>query len=221
MGSYVILIKKIILHSLKIVILWSLVYLIAASIIAGSFPWYYLPLMPGFAVIVLVGVEFVSDGAIDRAQVAKSVVRKLLKDSMGISFVAVLFVIQISFWYVDWQLYQGGILDNRYNEYLQVAEWLEQNSSEEDTLAAFEIGYLGYFTNMNMIDLFGLISPELIDYMDEGSLETLRIVLSDYSPNYVLLPGDENLMALISHDDRYEVDKVFNQGNLTLYQLEK
>lgn len=45
-----------------LVLTWSVVYFVAASLVAGAFPWYYGPLVPAFAILVVWGCALVAAG---------------------------------------------------------------------------------------------------------------------------------------------------------------
>lgn len=48
------------------------------------------------------------------------------------------------------------------SEMVETARWLDQNTLTEAVIAAHDIGALGYFTQRPMLDLAGLVSPEVI-----------------------------------------------------------
>jgi hypothetical protein len=57
------------------------------------------------------------------------------------------------------------------SEYRQAAEIVSKHATEGDRVAAVEIGYLGYFSNCNILDIHGLIHKEaqpLIASGDQG-----------------------------------------------------
>jgi len=59
-------------------------------------------------------------------------------------------------------------------EMVQVAHWLEANAAPGDLVAAHDIGAIGYFARQPILDLAGLVSPEVIPFIrDEARLETL------------------------------------------------
>lgn len=59
-------------------------------------------------------------------------------------------------------------------EMVRVARWLEGNAAPDDLVAAHDIGAIGYFTQHPILDLAGLVSPEVIPFIrDEAQLETL------------------------------------------------
>lgn len=56
-------------------------------------------------------------------------------------------------------------------EMVDTARWVAQNTAPEDLIAAHDIGALGYFGGRQLLDLAGLISPEVIPFIrDEERL---------------------------------------------------
>ncbi|MFQ5613336.1 MAG: hypothetical protein ACE5H9_14505 [Anaerolineae bacterium] len=56
-------------------------------------------------------------------------------------------------------------------EMVQVALWLRDNTAEDTVIAAHDIGAIGYFTQRPILDLAGLITPEVIPFIrDEAQL---------------------------------------------------
>jgi hypothetical protein len=59
-------------------------------------------------------------------------------------------------------------------EMVQVARWLAANTQPDDLIAAHDIGALGYFAPRRLLDLAGLVSPEVIPFIrDEPRLNSL------------------------------------------------
>jgi hypothetical protein len=51
------------------------------------------------------------------------------------------------------------------------AKWIEGNTEETALIAAHDIGALGYFGRRDLVDLAGLVSPEVIPFIrDESKL---------------------------------------------------
>ena len=56
-------------------------------------------------------------------------------------------------------------------EMVQTAYWLAENTSPGDLIAAHDIGAIGYFAQREIVDLAGLISPDVIPFIrDEAQL---------------------------------------------------
>ncbi len=59
-------------------------------------------------------------------------------------------------------------------EMVRVAHWLDTNTAPGDLIAAHDIGAIGYFSKRPILDLAGLISPEVIPFIrDQDRLEAL------------------------------------------------
>jgi hypothetical protein len=59
-------------------------------------------------------------------------------------------------------------LGGRNAVYTLAAEWICQHSSEETTIAVPEIGLIGWYCDRKIIDPYGLVSPEMIPYVQNG-----------------------------------------------------
>jgi hypothetical protein len=59
-------------------------------------------------------------------------------------------------------------------EMVSVARWLDAHAAPGDLIAAHDIGAIGYFTRRPLLDLAGLVSPEVIPFLrDEARLGAL------------------------------------------------
>jgi hypothetical protein len=57
-------------------------------------------------------------------------------------------------------------------EMVTVAHWIEENTPENALIAAHDIGALGFFADRSILDLAGLVSPEVIPFLrDQTRLE--------------------------------------------------
>jgi hypothetical protein len=70
------------------------------------------------------------------------------------------------------------------SEMVASAKWVAENVHPDEIVAAHDIGALGYFDNHALIDLAGLVSPEVISFIrDEPRLAEF---LDDSSVNYLI-----------------------------------
>lgn len=67
---------------------------------------------------------------------------------------------------------------------IAIAQELEAISSPGETIAAHDIGAIGYFTDREVIDLVGLINPDVVDY-HEG--RRLRAYVDEVRPDYIVI----------------------------------
>jgi hypothetical protein len=202
-----------------LILAWSGVYLVAASLVAGSFPWYYGPLIPGLSILVVWGIGFVAQflGALlARLCASERLVRDLRTSvlvALALSFVAV----QISLWTKGRATYRGQVVDARYVIYWEAAEWLKRHAEDGQTLATPEIGVLGYYTDMRIIDLYGLVTPSLTPWAGEDIRDTMRRAIELYAPDYVIT-DKEPLIEMLRHSSEYEPVQRFGDGTYILYE---
>ncbi len=60
-----------------------------------------------------------------------------------------------------WSLIEGESVRNINDQHLAVVGWLWQNMHPNDTIAVDDVGAIGYFLNKPVIDLTGLMTPQL------------------------------------------------------------
>jgi len=79
-------------------------------------------------------------------------------------------------------------------EMVAAAAWLADNTAEDDLIAAHDIGAIGYFTKRPIVDLAGLVSPDVIPFIrDEPALveyldQRCPAYLVTFPDWYALLP---------------------------------
>ncbi|NPV57041.1 MAG: hypothetical protein HPY76_10290 [Anaerolineae bacterium] len=73
-------------------------------------------------------------------------------------------------------------------EMVDTAFWVNEHLDQDAIIAVHDIGAIGYYTSLRMIDLAGLISPDVIPIMrNEHALEEY---LSDNGADYLIVfPG--------------------------------
>jgi hypothetical protein len=112
-------------------------------------------------------------------------------------------------------------------EMVTVARWLEANVPADDLIAVHDIGAIGYFTPRPLLDLAGLVTPEIIPFIaDEGQLiEFMQAQGTDY---VVFFPDWSNAYRRMAQDPRLELVYVTgfewtrDQGraNMTVYRFQ-
>ena len=74
------------------------------------------------------------------------------------------------FWFLGMQSYLDDVAMIN-GEMVLTASWIEENTAADDLIAAHDIGALGYFTQRQILDLAGLVSPDVIPFIrDEAQL---------------------------------------------------
>jgi hypothetical protein len=124
---------------------------------------YLLPVIPIILLYGVVGTALLLDWI--KARRTKPIVR-LLRRVYALTIVVVfaLFVpIGAAAFATDVAIING--------EMVAVAQWLDRNTPPDAIIAAHDIGAIGYFAGRPILDLAGLISPEVIPFIrDEAKL---------------------------------------------------
>jgi hypothetical protein len=186
---------------------------------AGSFPWYYVPLVPALTVILGLGVQLLIRIP-DVVQRLNDKSQSRLKNAILVTSAVVLMGSSLIYWVQDARTDRSLPADGRYIVYHEASDWLVKNAAPRDTLACYEIGYMGYFTNMKIIDILSLVTPPLLPWASEGSVGLFRHMLMQYTPTYILLMKnvDSQQIEILNQDKRYEYIKTFNNTHV-LYRI--
>jgi hypothetical protein len=213
-GAATLLVMRRLPPGYALVIVWGVAYLCIAAVYAGSFPWYYAPLVPAVTVVVVSGLACLANFPNTIDDLGDQTRLRITAGILRMSAV-ILIASQLLFWVKDTQLYGGQPFDNRYTAYKEVSDWLVEHAAADETVASFEIGYIGYFSNMRVVDLAGLVTPRLLPWVSAGAAETLRHTLTLYAPDYVIIPTrDAEQIAILGGDRRYSLERSINESFL-------
>jgi hypothetical protein len=109
------------------------------------------------------------------------------------------------------------------SEMVAIADWVNSNTPEDALIATHDIGALGYFSERQLLDLAGLISPEVIPYLwDENRLEEyLNLQGADY---LVTFPGWYPTLvtrASLLHQTRTSFSPEMGGENMAIYKWDQ
>lgn len=177
---------------------WPALYFVAFSILGVSrYFWYYTPLVPGFILLVGLGLQFMA-GMILRIPLHWKILVSIFKDLpekyhlhtaqiLSIVVLIILFFIQVN------SLLRLRDPDTRFAIYRAAGRWLAANTAGGATVGALEVGILGFYAHRPMVDFAGLIRPKVAAQLTGGSTYEHAAVwaVDYYRPRYlVLFAGD-------------------------------
>jgi ABC-type Zn2+ transport system substrate-binding protein/surface adhesin len=70
------------------------------------------------------------------------------------------------------------------SEMVETAKWVAANVPQDDVIAAHDIGALGYYDSHALIDLAGLVSPEVLPFIRDE--EKLAEFLDEQGASYLI-----------------------------------
>jgi len=112
-------------------------------------------------------------------------------------------------------------------EMVVIARWLEENTPPDSLIAVHDIGAVGYFTPRPLLDLAGLITPEVIPFItdEERLLEFIQaqgadyvVFFPDWSNAYQRMAQDPHLQVV--YTTRFEWTLRQGRNNMTVYRLQ-
>lgn len=108
-------------------------------------------------------------------------------------------------------------------EMVTVARWLNENAPPDALIAAHDIGAIGYFTNRPLLDMAGLVTPEIIPFLRDESrmLDFVRAQRADvvvmFPSWYPQIANDKRLNLIYSTDCQLTVDQ--GGDNMAVYEV--
>jgi len=126
-------------------------------------------------------------GLVGTAEIAVPKSTQTVKRLLSRAWLVSLAVVCLLFWGLGARAYAQDVAIIN-TEMVATAMWVADHTQPDDLIAAHDIGALGYFGGRPLLDLAGLVSPEVIPFIrDEGKL---AVYLDQHQPAYlVTFPG--------------------------------
>ncbi len=144
-----------------LLILWpvALIALYAARLPAAyQHGRYVIPALPAYTVGAVIGLSWWLDAA------RRSLLPRVLARSLAL---ATAFVLILSAGVIGQSAYRQDVrIINE--EMVASAQWIAANVPPTELLAVHDIGAVGYFAPRPMVDLAGLVSPEIVPIIHDG-----------------------------------------------------
>lgn len=172
---------------------WVLLYVSGYQLLGvTAYWWYQLPVL--FVMNLLSGLGMIYLFTILASRVKSFRLAAAASGMLLIYLLYVLFVPTIKTIYT----YPG---DPRGPSYRALAKWVNENTNQDDSISFLEIGYLGFYTDRKIIDLAGLVTPDISPHIAESDYAW---GFWHYLPNYyIYLPTQAGMTGSIISDARF------------------
>ena len=177
---------------------------------------YQIPVIPFF---ILVGVG-------GTAYLLRPRVRILVLRVLSRALVAATLLLFLAFLVLGARAYATDVAFIQ-GEMVAVARWLESNVPPDSLIAVHDIGAIGYFTPRPLLDLAGLVTPEIIPFITDERLliEFIQAQGADY---VVFFPDWSNAYRRMAQDPRlepvyvtgFEWTREQGRANMTVYRFQ-
>jgi 4-amino-4-deoxy-L-arabinose transferase-like glycosyltransferase len=157
---------------------WALLFIAGFGLLAvPRYPWYYTPLVPVAALALVFGGSAIGGYLSRYLPGARDPTTGQLAGGLAVGLlVGAIFVAN------DAQS-QRPQLSPRSQLYVSVGEWLAAHTSENASVGAEEVGFLGYYSKRRIVDFVGLLQPEVAPRRAAG--DNLWAVQT-YRPDYIV-----------------------------------
>ena len=81
----------------------------------------------------------------------------------------------------------AGTISPRFQMYLDTAQWLKDHTAEDSTVGYLEVGIIAYYSERQILDLLGLVTPGIESFIAEGDFASL---FQHLRPDYYLRNRD-------------------------------
>jgi arabinofuranosyltransferase len=134
-------------------------------------------------------------------------------------------LLTLFFWARGAQAYRDdvGVIEG---EMVATARWLNEHTAPGDLLAVHDIGAVGYLTDRPLLDLAGLITPEVIPFMADPERladwigwkgADYAVFFADFSPTYAELSSDPRFQQVFCTDCAWT--RSTGHENMCVYRL--
>lgn len=134
---------------------------------------YLLPILPLYSLMGLAGMASWVD--LSSARMGRRVIGRVWSISVGL--------ILVLYWVFGARAYAGDVAFIE-TEMVACANWVADHTPGDSLVAAHDIGALGYFGRRPILDLAGLVSPEVIPFIRDES--RLAVYLDEQRADYLV-----------------------------------
>ncbi|NOH12846.1 MAG: hypothetical protein HND51_14485 [Chloroflexi bacterium] len=204
------------------------------------FRWYLTPPLPFYIFAILTGLNKILRDVFQTEEYPPPK-RKLLYrlSTLVIAFVPLLLVIRAWDWQPDHGLQRPApnmawyLLELRYREAAEIVSLDAANIDNVPTLAAGDVGVLGFYTGLPILDTVGLNSPQTLDYypINPGFIAGAAYAVApelifDEQPEYIVILeiyGREGLLKDPRFDEQYSLlhkieTNIYDSDGMLIYK---
>lgn len=172
---------------LNLIFLWIIFLPIVSSVLIPNWRHhlrYLIPLIPFVNLIAM----FMLMNLLDKNYFAKMRNLILMKRGPIASLILISFV-----YYIVYAVALGKNTDNINNQQVKLANWVHENVGRNETIALNDIGAITFINKNRIIDMAGLVTPELLRYRSytwRDNLDSIKYLLKKNNVSYIIIYDD-------------------------------
>lgn len=172
------------LRSLNLIYLWVILLPLASSVFVPNWRHHGRYLMPLIPFINLISVYAIL--VILNKYRNKTLLNLLHKKN----FLMTLLLFFSFAYYIVYAVALGKNTDNINNQQVKLAYWVKENISPNDVIAMNDIGAITFISKNRIIDMAGLVTPQILDYRKyrfEDNLDSMLALLKKNDVKYLII----------------------------------
>lgn len=168
----------------NLIFLWIIVLPLISSVLIPNWRHhvrYLIPLIPFINLIIM----FIFLNILN-LKVFEKIKFFLTQNKIAFVFIPVLSIFNFSIFAVALGLNTGNINDQQ----VKIARWVNENVDRNDTIAVNDIGAIGFINKNYIVDMAGLITPEILRYRDlgkEDNIDSVNYLLKKNNVSYIII----------------------------------
>ena len=173
---------------LLVTVFWAALYYGAMFVTkVPAFGWYFVPPLPVYYGLVGLAVASIVDRVRMSVPAARHVWSSERSAIAGLAVFALPLALHVRSVATDVGAAQR--LEDEVRKPLGL--WLEANTRSTDRILLEPIGYIGYFSRRRVLDLIGLVSPEVLPYYRRDVKSPLAEIVRNFRPEVLVLRESE------------------------------
>ena len=172
------------LRLLNLMFLWTLLLPIVMSVLIPNWRHHVRYLIPLLPVVNLIAF-YILFRLIEMDVFIKLKQKVLEKKSLLNAIVLFSFI-----YYIVYAVALGKNTDNINSQQVKLAEWVRDNVGRNETIALNDIGAITFINKNRIIDMAGLVTPEILKYRTytwDDNLDSLNYLLKKNNVSYIII----------------------------------
>ena len=151
----------------------------------------YIPIVLGISAAIIIGVLGLRETVTWLGAELRLSQQRLLSQ-WGTSCCWILILVNPLIMNLQYAQILGLNVDNINQMHVRMGQWLKANTPPDAVIATHDIGAIGYFSNRKILDTAGLITPEVLNFLEPGVAADRGVLtfLQKTNPDFlVILPN--------------------------------